>query len=148
MRHNTPRALIAILAIAPAVAIGQEVELGTLLDKGAVRQSKADLEALVPGATTKFTRWSVGAQGQANVTYSWENVVGGKIPRAYWRGVMRSGDGAGTWSLSGDGRYCWNVTFEREWKACQIVFKVGDSYYMSMSADDRAAKAIPVKFEK
>jgi len=61
---------------------------------------------------------------------------------------MRSGDGTGTWSLSGDGRYCWNVTFEREWKACQIVFKVGDGYYMSPSSDNRAAKAIPVKFEK
>jgi hypothetical protein len=147
MRYTTPIALIAILTAAPAVAIGQEAELGSLLDKGAVRQSKADLEALVPGATTKFTRWSVGAQGQANVTYSWQNAAGGKIPRAYWRGVMRSGDGTGTWSLSGDGRYCWNVTFEREWKACQIVFKVGDGYYMSPS-DDRAAKAIPVKFEK
>jgi hypothetical protein len=148
MRRNALKRLLAFLAIAPALALGQEVELGTLLDKGAVRQSKADLEALVPGATTKFTRWSVGAQGQANVNYSWENAAGGKIPRAYWRGVMRSGDGTGTWSLSGDGRYCWNVTFEREWKACQIVFKVGDGYYMSPSSDNRAAKAIPVKFEK
>ena len=76
MRHNTLRSLLAILAIAPAMAFGQEIELGQVLDKGAVRLSKAELESLVPGTTTKFTQWTTGPQGQGNVEYYWENPVG------------------------------------------------------------------------
>jgi hypothetical protein len=149
MRHDTLKGLIAILAIAPALALGQEVELGQVLDKGAVRLSKAELESLVPGSTTKFTQWTTGQLGQSNVDYSWETPVGGKIPRAYGRGMKYSWDGTGTWRISDDGRYCWDLMMpRREWKACRFVFKVGDGYYMSPSGDDRAAKAIPVKFEK
>lgn len=148
MRHGTLKHLIAVLAIVPAVALGQEVELGTLLDKGAVRVTKAELESLVPGTTTKFTQWVMGPQGQGQTDYSWENPTGGKTFRAYARGMKRSWDGTGTWSVSGDGRYCWDIMMNREWKACRFIFKVGDGYYMSISADDRAAKALPVKFEK
>lgn len=148
MRHNTTKGLIAILAIAPAVALAQEAELGALLDKGAVRQSKAELESLVPGTKTKFTQWTTGPQGQANVDWSWENPAGGEKFRVFGRGMKITFDGTGTWRISGDGRYCWDIVVNREWKACRFIFKVGDGYYMSMSADDRAAKAIPVKFDK
>jgi hypothetical protein len=148
MRHNTLKHLLALLAIVPALAVGQEMALGTLLDKGAVRLNKAELESLVPGTTTKFTQWVSGPQGQSQTTYSWENPAGGKSFRAYAHGMKRSWDGTGTWSVSGDGRYCWDVMLNREFKSCRFVFKVGDAYYMSPSADDRAAKAVPVKFEK
>jgi hypothetical protein len=40
------------------------------------------------------------------------------------------------------------VTITREWKACRVVFKAGDRLYMAPSADNRAAKAIPVQFAK
>jgi hypothetical protein len=140
--------MLAIAALAPTLALGQETELGQLLDKGAAKLSKAELESLVPGTTTKFTQWATTAQGQANVDYSWENPPGGATFRAYGRGPRLTGDGTGTWSISGDGRYCWDVTFTRQWKACRFVFKAGDRYYMSPSADDRAAKATPVKCEK
>jgi hypothetical protein len=139
---------IAVLALAPALALAQETELGGLLDKGAVKLTRAELEALVPGTTTKFTQWATTPQGQANVDYSWENPPGGATFRAYGRGPRLTGDGTGTWSISGDGRYCWDVTFTRQWKACRFVFKVGNDYYLSPSADDRAAKALPVKFSK
>jgi hypothetical protein len=148
MRRSILKGLIAILAVAPALAIGQEIELGSLLDKGAVRLTKAELESLVPGTKTKFTQWTTGPQGQGNTDYAWENPAGGKSFRAYARGMKRSWDGTGTWSISGDGRYCWDIMMNREWKACRFVFKVGDGYYMSPSADDRAAKATAVKFEK
>lgn len=148
MRHHTLKGLLAILAIVPAVALGQEVELGTLLDKGAVRLTKAELESLVPGATTKFTQWTTGAKGQGNVDYSWQNAADGKIPHAFGRGMKSSWDGTGTWRISEDGRYCWDLMMQREWKSCRFVFKVGDGYYMSTSADDRATKALPSKFQK
>ena len=138
--------VLAILAVAPAA--GQEMELGQLLDKGAVRLSKADLEALVPGTTTKFTQWTTGPLGQANVDYSWENPPGGATFRAYSRAPRISHNGTGTWRISDDGRYCWDVNINREWKACRVIFKVADGYYMSPSADNRAAKVLPVKFEK
>lgn len=142
------RLAIALLALAPAFAFGQEVELGPLLDKGAVKLAKADLEALVPGRTTKFTQFTTGPQGQANVDYSWENPPGGATFRAYGRGPRLTFDGTGTWSISGDGRYCWDITFNRQWKSCRFVFKAGEGYFMSPSADDRAAKVTPVKFDK
>jgi hypothetical protein len=142
------RLAIAMLALAPAIALGQEVELGQLLDKGAVKLAKADLEALVPGRTTKFTQFTTGPQGQANVDYTWENPPGGATFRAYGRGPRLTFDGTGTWLISNDGRYCWDITFNRQWKSCRFVFKAGDAYYMSPSADDRAAKVTPVKFEK
>lgn len=148
MRHNTLKYVLAFLAILPALAVGQEAELGTLLDKGAVRQTKADLESLVPGTKTKFRQWTTGPQGQSNVDWSWDNLAGGAKFRVVARGALRSFDGTGTWWISGDGRYCWNVTVNQEWKACRFIFKVGDGYYMSPSADHRAAKAIPIKFEK
>lgn len=147
MKHATRLAGV-LLAIVPALALGQEIELGQVLDKGAVKLTRAELEALVPGATTKFTQWTTGPQGQANVDYSWENPQGGGTFRAYGRGPRLSFDGTGTWSISGDGRYCWDVTFTRQWKTCRFVFKVGDGYYMAPSADDRAAKALPVKFSR
>jgi hypothetical protein len=139
---------IALLALAPAVALGQEVELGQLLDKGIVKLTKAELEALVPGTTTKFTQWSTGAQGQANVEYSWENPPGGAKFRVFARAPRTSYDGTGTWSISENGRYCWDIMINREWKSCRFVFRTGDSYYISPSADNRAAKATPVKFAK
>ena len=139
---------IAVLALAPAVALSQDIDLGQLLDKSAVKLGKAELEGLVPGTTTKFTQFTTGPQGQANVDYSWENPAGGAKFRAYGRGPRITFDGTGTWSISDDGRYCWDVTFNRQWKSCRFLFKAGDRYYMSPSADDRAAKATPVKFEK
>ena len=145
---HTSRLAIAMLALVPALALSQEIDLGQLLDKGAVKLAKADLEGLVPGTTTKFTQWTTGPQGQSNVDYSWENPAGGAKFRAYGRGQRLTFDGTGTWSISGDGRYCWDVTFTRQWKACRFLFKAGDRYYMSPSADDRAAKATPVRFEK
>lgn len=148
MRKMTLSGLLAILAIAPAVALAQESELGPLLDKGAVKLTRADVESLVPGTTTKFTQFTTGPQGQANVDYSWENPLGGATFRAYGRGSQVTFDGTGTWSISEDGRYCWNVTFSRQWKACRFVFKAGDGYFMSPSADDRAAKVARVKFDK
>jgi hypothetical protein len=149
MRITTASTLvIAALALAPAAASAEETELGPLLDKGAVKLTRAELEALVPGSTTKFTQWTTGPLGQANVDYSWENPPGGATFRAYGRGPRLSSDGTGTWSISGDGRYCWDVTFTRQWKACRFIFKAGDAYYMSPSATDRAAKALSVKFAK
>jgi hypothetical protein len=139
---------IALAALVPALALGQETELGALLDKGAVKLGKAELEALVPGSTTKFTQWTTSQQGQSNVDYSWENPPGGAGFRAYARGSRQTADGTGTWSISGDGRYCWDVTFTRQWKTCRFVFKAGDGHFMSPSADDRAAKALPVRFAK
>ena len=139
---------IAVLTLAPAVALSQDIDLGQLLDKSAVKLGKAELEGLVPGTTTKFTQFTTGPQGQANVDYSWENPAGGAKFRAYGRGQRLTFDGTGTWSISGDGRYCWDVTFNRQWKSCRFLFKAGDRYYMSPSADDRAAKATPVRFEK
>jgi hypothetical protein len=146
MRNKT-LGLLAVLAIAPAVALSQEVDLGQLLEKGAARLSKSELDALVPGTTTKFTQWTAGAKGHGNVDYTWENTVG-KPFRAYARAPRWSYDGTGTWTISGDGRYCWDVTINREWKACRFIFKAADGYYMSPSADDRAAKATPIKFQK
>jgi hypothetical protein len=145
---RTTRLAIAVLALAPALALGQEIDLGQLLDKSAVQLTKAELEALVPGTTTKFTQFTTGPQGQANVDYSWENPAGGAKFRAYGRGPRITFDGTGTWLISQDGRYCWDITFNRQWKSCRFVFKAGDGYYMSPSADDRAVKATPVKFEK
>lgn len=148
MGNNHLKGLLAILAIAPAIALSQETELGQLLDGGAVRLSKSDLESLVPGTKTKFTQWVTGPRGQGNVEYTWENPPGGGPFRAYARAPKWSYDGPGTWSMSGDGRDCWDVTLNRPLKSCRFIFKVGDGYYMSPSADDRAAKAAPVKFEK
>lgn len=147
MKHTT-RTTVAMLALVPALALGQEIELGQVLDKGATRLTKADLEALIPGTTTKFTQWTTGAAGQARVDYSWENPAGGAKFRVFARGMRTSYDGTGTWSISDNGRYCWDIVINREWKSCRFVFKTGDGYYMSPSANDRAAKALPVKFEK
>ena len=82
MQHTT-RLAVAMLALAPALTLGQEIELGQLLDKGATLLTKADLEALIPGTTTKFTQWSTGAAGQARVDYSWENPPGGAKFRVF-----------------------------------------------------------------
>ncbi|MFO1364388.1 MAG: hypothetical protein U1F45_18350 [Burkholderiales bacterium] len=147
MKHTT-RLAVAMLALAPALASGEELDLGQVLDKGAVKLGKADLEGLIPGSTTKFSQWTTGPRGQANVEYSWENPPDGASFRAYGRGQQTSFDGTGTWSISRDGRYCWDITFTRQWKTCRFVFKAGDGYYLSPAADDRAAKALSVKFSK
>jgi hypothetical protein len=147
MKHAT-RLAIAMLALPPSLALGQEIELGQLLDKGAVKLTKAELEALIPGTTTKFTQWQTTQLGQANIDYSWENPAGGGTFRVYGRGPRMSANGTGTWSIADNGRYCWDIMINREWKACRFVFKAGDGYYMAPSASDRAAKAISVKFEK
>lgn len=147
MKHTTRHA-VALLAIVPALALGQEIELGQVLDKGATRLTKADLEALIPGTTTRFAQWTTGAAGQARVDYSWENPPGGAKFRVFARAPRTSYDGTGTWSVSENGRYCWDITINREWKSCRFIFKTGDGYFMSPSADDRAVKATPVKFEK
>jgi hypothetical protein len=148
MRTIPSKLAIVALALAPALALGQEIELGPLLDKGATKLGKADLEALVPGTTTKFAHFTTGAAGQSTVDYSWENPPGDATFRAYGRGRQITFDGTGKWRISGDGRYCWDVTFTREWKACRFVFKADNRYYLSPSADDRSAKATPVRFEK
>ncbi len=111
--------------LAPALAFGQEVELGPLLDKGAAKLAKADLEALVPGTNDEVRAVHHRPAGQSTVDYSWENPPGGATFRAYGRGRRLTFDGTGTWRISGDGRYCWDITFNRQWKSCRFVFKAG-----------------------
>jgi hypothetical protein len=140
--------LVTMVALVPAAAPAEETDLGRVLDKGAVRLTKADLDALIPGTTTKFTQWTTGSRAHANVDYSWENPPGGASFRAFARWPRMSGNGTGTWSIADNGRYCWDIMMDREWKACRFIFKIGDGYYMSPSATDRAAKATSVKFDK
>lgn len=148
MRTCRDCALLAALLLAPALASGQEGNLGQLLDQGATRLEKAELEALIPGTTTRFKQWTTGALGQASVDYRWENPPGGGSFRAYGQGMQRGFDGTGTWSISPDGRYCWDITFTREWKACRFVFRAGGNLYLSPSADKRDVPVTPVRFEK
>jgi hypothetical protein len=145
---SASRVVAVLLGCLPALVLGQEIELGQVLDKGATRLTKADLEALIPGTTTKFAQWTTGAAGQARVDYSWENPPGGAKFRVFARTPRTSYDGTGTWSVSENGRYCWDIMINREWKSCRFIFKTGDGFYMSPSANDRAAKALPVTFEK
>ncbi len=137
------------LVLAPAVAFGQEIELGQLLDKGAVTLAKTDLAALIPGTTTKFTQWTTTSRRTVERRLQLgESRRAARPSVSTAAGPRMSANGTGTWSIADNGRYCWDIMINREWKACRFIFKVGDAYYMAPSANDRAAKAIPVKFEK
>jgi hypothetical protein len=121
-------ALAAAILSVPAAA--QFITTDELNAKNPTKVAKADLEKMIPGATTEST----GRQGGQR---SWQNMDGGRlIGRSYGAGQRASGTAAeGKWRISDEGNYCveiaWTgVTYAGEEKWCAPVVKAGDDLYV------------------
>ena len=112
----------AVLAQAPATRADLESQKATLL-------SKADLEALLPGATNENIAPRSGS------TRSWSLAQGGRLTGRATGGLNQNYTKAeGKWNIDDDGKYCVNVDWT--WgggasteKWCAAVYKLGADYY-------------------
>lgn len=145
MKRSRWRLLLAI-PFAAGVAQAQDMKLGELLDKQAKPLSKAELDALMPGA-------NVYNRGQQTERW-WDNNPEGKVRAARGAGSFahnRSFTGEGTWQVNDQGQYCvdllWGNSKNSE-KWCRFIFKAGDEYYGARSTTDREANAFKLVIKK
>jgi hypothetical protein len=125
------------------------LRLGELKSRGATQVSKAELDALLPGAKVR----NVTPQGS---TRYWENESSGKFVVStdlvgYSRGgrLGRTTAGNGTWHISGEGAYCVQIEWpQRTEQWCRHLFKFGDKYYGVRSLADEAAEAHEFVFSR
>lgn len=146
-----------LCAIAPVCAGEAEsfLRLGELKSRGAVQVSKAEADALLPGAEVK----NVTPQGG---TRYWENDPSGKFVASTdlhgssrGHNIIGSGGGQGgntgngKWHIGDDGSYCvtieWRLRTE-QW--CRYLFKLGDKYYGVKSLENPAAEAYEFTFSR
>jgi len=147
MKRTTIAVLAACMACGTA-AYGQDAPVtpAWLKEKGAKMLGKADLEAVLPGATYSdesdryVLRYANKPNGALDV--SGEPRLGGGAQNPPWNAV-------GTWRVSDQGQYCVEFKTMRgtETKYCMHLWTVGSDYFMTLGrADD--AKGRPAKLSK
>jgi hypothetical protein len=138
-------AIAALFALAPLAALAQApATLADLQTQNAVKLTKADLEALVPGAKNE----NQSRQGNNRVL---THGSGGRL-MGIMHGAQLAAAGApgeGKWRIEDDGRYCVDMTWsfrtssvDEKW--CAAIWKAGSDYYATIGdkPDTRAWKQV------
>lgn len=140
---------IAALALFAAVvstgtAEAQQLTLKEIQEKGAVRMTKEELLALIPGSTN--TNPSFSSTNVRRFEHKADGTVYASATGAF---AGSGGRGSGTWSVNDEGRYCVDLTWPgrsgmlpEKW--CAAVYKLGDETY----AISRDLKAYKHEFKK
>lgn len=140
--------------LAPLLLITSQVfaeqTVGGLLDKGALKVGKAEIEELLPASI--FFKW-IATEGEATLTYTKDGTLTG-IAKEYLFDTESRSDG--TWTLDSDGKMCIKEFFQNwamNYEACYQYYRIGKEYYVSYfdsKRSDEAQKAMiePIKIEK
>lgn len=114
--------------------------LGELLDKGAVRQSQAQVKEQLVGRKLN----TVSPSGQANVdlTFASDGTFSGVVRSLTSAGAISKS--SGTWTVDESGKWCMDETLH-DWnmknKYCHYMYFLDDKLIVSESANDRTARA-------
>ena len=137
LMKNACCACLSILVLLPVLAYGQQ-NVGSLIEMGGKKLSKDELQALVPGSKIEFV-----GQGSANFILEPKNggTLGGLFRSPF---MSMSTTGTGTWNVSDEGKFCFDITYSTrrspvQNKRCVFLFKQGESYWASGSDTDPAA---------
>ena len=123
---------------------GEELNLGALKAQGAQLISKDDLTALLTGAS--LTRQV--ERGEVHI-----NTLKDGSLNSDFKSKMRNVNqikGYGTWKVSDDGKYCFDIKWNRGFddvSGCRSMYKIGDDYY-SAGSDGDDAKTYHYKISK
>jgi hypothetical protein len=133
MRKILQAALLALLGAWAVNCIADDltVTVGELKAKSAEKLSKADLDALIPGASYRgetvrsYRSWAFEKDGTL--------VASGQ--RKPGQGTTSNAMGRGSWQVSDGGRLCVDIDWPRDKeKWCRFVYHLGD-YYVGVKDD-------------
>jgi hypothetical protein len=133
--------LIALIGLMHCTAFAQDgATLQALIDQGAKRVSKAELEALIPGSRHE-------SRGQTGSYRQWTHYPDGTLMGDLKSGFSASSPrGHGQWSVNNFGQYCvdikWGQSGAEKW--CRSTFRLGDDYFGV--PDSRKTESTPFKF--
>lgn len=118
--------------------LGGAVALSALAQESAVKMSREELQAFLPG--TKVTHVNSGGSER-----HWTNEPDGTLYATTNNKAIVSPTGslvtgqAGTWKVSDDGKYCIDIDWKKvSEKWCSTILKgQGDTYYLSKVDESR-----------
>jgi hypothetical protein len=143
-----PAALLATLIaiLSPPALAAPAFKLGDLTSQGATPMTKAELAALLAGATVG----NVNTQGTSR---SWRQAKDGTLVASSDNRsnnpMAQPSNARGTWRVVDPGKYCVNIewrTHTEQW--CRFIYKLGDDYYGVVTNDDPDAMTSRFKFGK
>jgi hypothetical protein len=140
MTHLPVRLTLAGALLAGAAAAHAQSTLAELLEKGAVRLTKADLMAMMPARVESV--WP-NRQGEEDLLLSEDGRISGK---GYHYNSRSESAVEGRWNVEDDGRFCTPKTFlvwNSRTNECRYVFRLGTDYFGAQKAepDARVLKA-------
>jgi len=117
-----------ILALASTGTVAQST-VKEVLDAGGKALTKAELMALLPGASFSGPT-SVGTQLQRNMKA--DGTYSGNVGTTYGKNAPQMGE----WKVEDDGQLCITGTTQfressRSDKSCGLVYKLGDKYFVA-----------------
>jgi len=129
--------LLAFSFVAGAAWPQVEMPVGILLDKGGRKLSSEEVRALLSGATVDAQR---SGNVQTKTLYKPDGSLSAQI-----QAPDASTGGTGTWKVEDDGKFCISINWTLHFPpvaGCSYVFRLGDSFYFSVSDSVRHARAV------
>jgi hypothetical protein len=129
--------LLAIPFVASAAWPQMEMPVGILLDKGARKLQAEEVKALLSGATVDAER---GGNVHTKTTYKPDGSLS-----AHVQTQDVSTGGVGSWKVEDNGSFCISIRWTSHLPpiaGCSYVFKLGDSFFFSVSDSVRHARGV------
>ena len=130
-------ALLATSLLAGVAWPQMEMPVGILLDKGARKLQSEEVKALLSGATVDAER---GGNVRTKTSYKPDGSLSAHIQTP-----DVSTGGTGTWRVEGNGSFCISINWTSHFPpvaGCSYVFKLGNSFYFSVSDTVRHARGV------
>lgn len=144
MKTTSSLRALLLLSLATAALAQENLTLKDLTAQNAKPLTKAELEALMPGA--KMSRLTDKGSTQA-----WSNDAGGDttVSNDNRSTNSRMTSTQAKWHISDDGRYCLRI----EWRgapdqSCRFIFKTADGYYGTSALSPATVKALKYSISK
>lgn len=129
--------VLAMTLFAGAAWPQMEMPVGILLDKGAKKLQPEEVKALLTGATVDAER---GGNVHTKTTYKPDGSLSAHIQAPDF-----STGGVGSWRVEDNGSFCISISWTSQFApvaGCSYVFRLGNSYYFSVSDSVRHARGV------
>jgi hypothetical protein len=131
-----------IAVYVPATLAQQALTVGDLLNMGAKKVTKQEMQQLYSGATVSGTQI-----GRSEVIFQNKHRPDGTVTGISWRnGVLSSTTTTGNWIINDGGQLCYDLQGGAI-RGCQYFFTFGNRFFAARS-DDRAELVYERQFSR
>ncbi len=132
--------MILVTTMWSATSALAQSSVGELLDGGATKLNRDELNALLPGATLTGLNY---AGGEITSKYRQDGTLAGRAAITSGPMIGRTTGIVGTWAVADDGKLCTDLSTQfGSRQTCWYLFKLGDRHFLAESDSDRAASIL------